>query len=80
MQGATLLASDAVNRETVQDLIDFSLIICRSEIALQQISISGRPRIRADTIVLCFERTGFRTELTRNTLVVLPVRVEDRGV
>ena len=75
-----MLASNAVNRETVQDLIDFSLIILCSEIALQQISISGRSRIRADTIVLCLERTGFRTELARNTLVVLPVRVEDRGV
>ena len=34
LYGSTLLASDAVNRETVQDLIDFSLIVCRSEIAL----------------------------------------------
>ena len=75
-----MLASNAVNRETVQDLIDFSLIICRSEIALQQISISGRSRLRADAIVLCLERTGFRTELARNTDVVLPVRVKDRGV
>ena len=72
-EGASLIIIHTVNRETVQDVVDFSLLICRSKVALQEVPSSGRPRIRADSVMLCLQRSFSRLELAGNARVfVLP--------
>ena len=76
-EGPLLIIIHAVDRETVQDVVDFSLLICRSKVALQEVSSSGRSWVRADSRVLCLQRTLPRLELAGNARVfVLPGRFE----
>ena len=71
--GASLVIIHTVNRETVQDVVDFSLLICRSKVALQEVSSSGGPRIRADAVMLRLQRSLSRLELAGNARVfILP--------
>ena len=69
--GASLVIIHTVNRETVQDVVDFSLLICRSKVALQEVTSSGRPRIGADSVMLGLQRSLSRLEIAGNA-VVLP--------
>ena len=55
--GASLVIIHTVNRETVQDVVDFSLLICRSKVALQEVSSSSRPRVGADSVMLSLQRS-----------------------
>ena len=71
--GASLVIIHTVNRETVQDVVDFSLLICRSKVALQEVASSSRPRIRADAVMLRLQRSLSRLELAGNARVfILP--------
>ena len=69
--GASLVIIHTVNRETVQDVVDFSLLICRSKVALKEVSSSSRPRVGADSVMLCLQRSLSRLEIAGNA-VVLP--------
>ena len=59
----------------------FSLIISRPEIALKQISISGRAGIRAHALmpVISLDWTLTRVEMTRDA-GLLSRRIEDRSL
>ena len=68
--GAALIIFHTVNRETVQDVVDFSLLIRRSKVALQEVSITSRPWIRADSSMLSLQRSLLRLELAGNAIVL----------
>ena len=70
-EGPLLIIIHAVDRETVQDVVDFSLLICRSKVALQEVSSSCRPRIGANSVMLGLQRSLSRLEIAGNA-VVLP--------
>ena len=52
-------------------MVDFSLLIRRSKVALQEVSITSRPWIRADSSMLSLQWSLLRLELAGNA-VVLP--------
>ena len=49
LEGARLAPSaDTVDGEAVEDLVHFSLVVCRSEVGLEQVAIPGGAWVRAD--------------------------------
>lgn len=72
LEGAWLAhTADTVDGEAVEDLVHFSLVVCRSEVGLEQVTIPCGAWIRAYARMFGFERAWFRPQV-RYALVVLP--------